>query len=141
MSAPAFGGITMRRSYIFTVVAAAVVLLFSAMLVSAQTEQMRGSVKLVGADGKSTPVAGATIDVYRTDMKSDYHTKSDKKGDWVFAGLPFVGTYTVAASAPGASPTARGGVKARADQPIEIVLSAGDGKKLSEAEAVAAGKG
>lgn len=131
----------MRRSYVLNVVAAVVTLLFSAMLVSAQQEAMRGSVKLVGADGKSTPVAGAIIDVYRTDMKADYHTKSDKKGDWVFAGLPFVGVYTVTASAPGASPSARGGVKARNDQPIEIVLSPGDGKKLTEAEAVAAGKG
>ena len=131
----------MRRSYVFSVMAAVAVLLFSAMLVSAQTEQMRGSVKLVGADGKSTPVAGAVVDVWRTDMKADYHVKSDKKGEWVFAGLPFVGTYTVSVSAPGASPSARGGVKARADQPIEIVLSPGDGRKLTETEAVAAGKG
>jgi tetratricopeptide (TPR) repeat protein len=131
----------MRRSYVFNTIAVAVVLLFSAILVSAQTEPMRGSVKLVGADGKSTPVVGAQIDVYRTDMKADYHVKSDKKGDWVFAGLPFVGTYTVAVSAPGASPMARGGVKARNDQPVEIVLSPGDGKKFTEAEAVAAGKG
>jgi len=131
----------MRRSYVFNTIAVAVVLLFSAILVSAQTEPMRGSVKLVGADGKSTPVVGAQIDVYRTDMKADYHVKSDKKGDWVFAGLPFVGTYTVSVSAPGASPMARGGVKARNDQPVEIVLSPGDGKKFTEAEAVAAGKG
>jgi len=130
----------MRRSYVFSVMAAVAVLLFSAILVSAQNEQMRGSVKIVGADGKSTPVAGAMIDVYRTDIKGDYHVKSDKKGDWVFAGLPFVGTYTISVSAPGASPTARGGVKARADQPIEIVLSPGDGRKLTETEAVAAGK-
>src|ERR1043166_2210963 len=102
MSAPAFGGITMRRSYVLTVVAAAVVLLCSAVVSFAQVEPMRGSVKLVGADGKPTPVAGAVIDVWRTDMKADYHTKSDKKGDWVFAGLPFVGTYTVSVSAPGA---------------------------------------
>jgi tetratricopeptide (TPR) repeat protein len=101
---------------------------------------MRGSVKLVGADGSSTPVVGAVIDVYRTDMKSEYHTKSDKKGDFVFAGLPFVGTYTVAVSAPGASPTARTGVKARADQPIDIVLSPGDGRKLTEAEALGSSK-
>jgi tetratricopeptide (TPR) repeat protein len=131
----------MRRSYVLTVMAATVVLLLSAMFVSAQTEQMRGSVKLVGADGKPAPVAGAVIDVWRTDMKADFHTKSDKKGEWVFAGLPFVGVYTVSVSAAGASPSARSGVKARADQPIEIVLSPGDGKKLTEAEAVTAGKG
>ena len=130
----------MRRSFLLNVMAATAVLLFSAILVSAQTEQMRGSVKLVGADGKQTPVTGAIIDVYRTDMKADYHTKSDKKGEFVFAGLPFVGTYTVAVSAPGATPTTRAGVKARPDQPIDIVLSPGDGKKLTEAEALAAGK-
>lgn len=130
----------MRRHVLNTLVVT-VVLLFSAILVSAQTDQMRGSVKLVSADGKSTPVVGATIDVWRTDMKADYHVKSDKKGEWVFAGLPFVGIYTVSVSAPGATPWARGGVKARADQPLEIVLSPGDGKKLTEAEAVAAGKG
>jgi len=118
-----------------------VVLLFSAILVSAQTDQMRGSVKMVGADGKSTPVSGAQVDVWRTDMKADYHVKTNNKGGWVFAGLPFVGTYTVSVSAPGANPWARGGVKARADQPLEIILSPGDGKRLTEADAIAAGKG
>src|ERR1043166_9663379 len=113
MSAPAFGGITMRRSYLFNTVAVAVVLFFSFVLVSAQTEPMRGSVKMVGADGKPTPVAGAIIDVWRTDMKADYHTKSDKKGDWVFAGLPFVGTYTVSVSAPGANAWAAAGARPR----------------------------
>jgi tetratricopeptide (TPR) repeat protein len=130
----------MRRHVLNALVVAAL-LLRSVILVSAQTEQMRGSVKLAGADGKSAPLAGAQIDVFRTDMKADYHVKTDKKGDWVFAGLPFVGIYTVSVSAPGASPWARGGVKARADQPLEIILSPGDGKKLTEAEAVAAGKG
>src|SRR5205814_2361606 len=69
------------------------------------------------------------------------HTKSDKKGDWVFAGLPFVGTYTVTISAPGASPMTKAGVKARANTPIDAVLTPGSGKKLTEAEALAAGKG
>ena len=131
----------MRRSYFLSALTAVIVLLFSVIIASAQTDQMRGSVKIIGADGKATPVAGAQIDVFRTDMKADYHVKADKKGEWVFAGLPFVGTYTVTVSAPGASPWTRGGVKARADQPLDIVMTAGDGKKLSEAEAVAAGKG
>ena len=128
----------MRRSYVLSGIVATAVLLFSAILVSAQTDQMRGSVKLSGADGTQTPVAGAVIDVYRTDMKSEYHTKTDKKGEWVFAGLPLVGTYTVSVSAPGAAPNVRAGVKARGDQPIDIVLSPGDGKKLTAAEALAA---
>src|SRR5256886_10112352 len=131
----------MRRSYLLNLVTVAIFLLFTAIVASAQTEQMRGSVKLVGADGQQTPVAGAAVDVYRTEMKADYHTESDKKGDWVFAGLPFVGTYTVSVSAPGASPMAKGGVKARRDIPLDIVLAPGNGKKLTEAEALAASKG
>src|SRR2546430_10116203 len=131
----------MRRSYLLNLVTVAIFLLFTAIVASAQTEQMRGSVKLVGADGQQTPVAGAAVDVYRTEMKADYHTESDKKGDWVFAGLPFVGTYTVSVSAPGASPMAKGGVKARRGIPVDIVLAPGNGKKLTEAEALAASKG
>ena len=131
----------MRRSYLLNLITLAILLLFAAVTASAQTEQMRGTVKMVGANGQQTPVAGATVDVYRTDMKADYHTKSDKKGDWVFAGLPLVGTYTVSISAPGASPMTKSGVKARHDTPIDAVLGPGDGKKLTEAEALAASKG
>jgi len=129
------------RRHLLNIIVVTAVLLCSAILVSAQTDQLRGSVKLADASGSQKPVNGAQIDVYRTDMKADYHTKTNNKGEWVFAGLPFVGTYTVAVSAPGASPTARAGVKARADQPLEFVLSPGDGKKLTEAEATAASKG
>ena len=131
----------MRRSYLLNLITLAIVLLFAAVTASAQTEQMRGTVKMVGADGQQTAVAGATVDVYRTDMKADYHTKSDKKGEWVFAGLPLVGTYTLSISAPGASPMTKSGVKARRDTPIDAVLGPGDGKKLTEAEALAASKG
>src|SRR5215471_14536287 len=141
MSAPAFGGIAMRRSNLIKMFVAAAFLLATVIVTSAQTGQLRGSVQLAGADGKQTPVAGATVDVYRTDMKSEYHTKSDKKGEWVFAGLPFVGRYIVAISAPGASPSARADVRAGQDISVDMVLSPGDGKKLTEAEATAAAKG
>src|SRR4051794_24948902 len=94
------GGITMRRHFLNASLVT-VVLLFSSIFVAAQTEQMRGSVKLADASGKQTPVVGAQIDVFRTDMKADYHTKTNNKGEWVFAGLPFVGHYTVSVSAPG----------------------------------------
>ncbi|HYX27773.1 MAG TPA: carboxypeptidase regulatory-like domain-containing protein [Pyrinomonadaceae bacterium] len=130
----------MRRSYVFSLLVLTAVLFSSALVASAQLEQMRGSVKLAAADGTQTPVVNATVDVYRTDIKSAYHTKTDKKGEWIFAGLPFVGTYTVAVSAPGASPATKANVKARADQSVDIVLTPGDGKKLTEAEAYAAAK-
>ena len=81
----------MRRHFLVVSILALAALLFSAAVASAQTGQLRGSVKVIGADGKEAPVANAVIDVYRTDMAGDYHTKTDKKGEWVFAGLPYIG--------------------------------------------------
>jgi len=131
----------MRRPYIFISIIATAVLVLSAIAASAQTGQLRGSVKLVGSDGKPAPVAGAIIDVYRTDISGEFHTKTDKKGEWVFAGLPFVGTYIVAVSAPGAAPNANSGVKAGREIPIDMILQAGDGRHLTREEAVTASKG
>lgn len=131
----------MRRYYFLTLMAAAALLLFGAMAASAQVGQLRGSVKLTAADGTTAPVAGAIIDVYRTDISSDFHAKTDKKGEWVFAGLPLVGDYVVAVSAPGAAPSMRAGVKAGREIAVDLVLSPGDGKKLTREEAIAASKG
>lgn len=131
----------MRHSYFLTSILAVAVLVSSAIVASAQTGQLRGTVQLVGADGNKAPVPGATIDVYRTDITGDFHTKTDKKGEWVFAGLPYVGVYVVATSAPGAAPDARGGVRAGRDVPVDIVLQTGDGKRLAQADAIALSKG
>jgi tetratricopeptide (TPR) repeat protein len=127
----------MRRSYLLTSIIAAAVLVLSAVVASSQTGQLRGSVKLQSADGTLVPVVGATIDVFRTDITGEYHTKTDKKGEWVFAGLPFIGHYLVAVSAPGAAPDARSGVRAGKEVPVDMVLNAGDGRKLSRTDAVA----
>ena len=131
----------MRRPYVSNSMITIAVLLFSALVASAQTGQLRGSVKLTGADGNAAPAAGAIIDVYRTDISGEFHTKTDKKGEWVFAGLPFVGTYVVSVSAPGARPSAIGGVKAGREIPVDVVLQAGDGKKLTQVEALALARG
>lgn len=132
----------MRRSYVLNSIVAVAVLMFASAIVSAQTGQLRGSVKVIGADGNATPVVNAVIDVWRTDISGDYHTKTDKKGEWIFAGLPYVGVYVVSASAPGASPASRAGVKAGREIPVDLVLVAGNGKKFTKDEAVAgAGSG
>jgi tetratricopeptide (TPR) repeat protein len=131
----------MRRFNLSSLIIFTAVLVLGAVAASAQVGQLRGSVQLVGSDGKPAPVNGAIIDVYRTDLTSEYHTKTDKKGEWVFAGLPFVGTYVVSVSAPGAAPNATGGVKAGKDIPVDVILTAGDGRKLTRAEATATAKG
>ena len=131
----------MRRSYVLSLWIAAAIVLFGASLASAQVGQLRGTVKLTTADGASAPLANAIVDVFRTDISGDYHTKTDKKGEWVFAGLPYVGNYVVSVSAPGAAPYALGNVKVGRETPVDILLTAGDGKKLSRDEAIAASKG
>jgi tetratricopeptide (TPR) repeat protein len=128
------------RRHLLTISFTTAILIFAAVAASAQTGALRGSVKLLGADGNAAPVVGATIDVYRTDIGGEYHTKSDKKGEWVFAGLPFVGVYVVSISAPGAQPNAKSGVKAGREVPVDIVLNPGDGRKLTRDEAIAVSK-
>ena len=121
----------MRRSYLFTSIIAAAVLALGAVAASAQTGQLRGHVVLKQADGTSVKAVDAIIDVFRTDMSGAFHTKTDKNGEFVFAGLPYTGVYTVAASMPNAAPGFLRGVKAGRDVDYEIVLSPGDGSKLT----------
>jgi tetratricopeptide (TPR) repeat protein len=128
----------MSRPNFFTSIIAAAVLLLGAVAASAQTGQLRGHVILKQADGTSVKPADVVIDVYRTDMAGAYHTKTDKKGEFVFAGLPFVGVYIVAASLPNAAPYALKDVKAGRDVDFEFVLTPGDGHHFTEAEAKAA---
>ena len=131
----------MRRSYVLNSIVAVTTLLFASAIASAQTGQLRGSVKLVGADGNASPVTNAVIDVWRTDIGGDYHTKTDKKGEWIFAGLPYTGFYVVSVSAPGAMPAAKKDVRAGREIPVDFTLTSGNGKKLTRDEAVAAASG
>lgn len=121
----------MRRPYLFTLVIATAVLVLSAVVAPAQTGQLRGHVLLKQADGTSAKVADVVIDVYRTDMAGAYHTKTDKKGEFIFAGLPYIGKYVIAASLPSAAPGFQPNVKVGREIDFEIVLSPGDGRKLT----------
>lgn len=125
----------MRRFNLFSSIIATAVLVLSAVAASAQTGQLRGHIILKQADGTTVKPADVVIDVYRTDMAGQFHTKTDKKGEFIFAGLPFIGTYIVAASLPTASPYAMRNVKVGRDIDYEIVLGPGNGKRLTEAEA------
>ena len=129
----------MIRRYLIGVFAVAVLVCSTAMTNLAQTGELRGTVWMQQEDGQKVPVADAVIDVFRTDLSAKYNTKTNKKGEFVFAGLPFVGTYTVAASHPGARPSFVPGFKVGRDIPCEITLTPGDGKRLTLDEIKAAG--
>lgn len=77
-----------NRSVVFAL--AAMMLLFSGVA-SAQLSRVRG--KVTGEDGK--PLQNAVIKIERTDMKGNYDVKTNKKGEYLHAGIPFGGTYNV----------------------------------------------
>ncbi len=66
-------------------------LIFSSLLLViaggawAQTTTIEGDVK----DANGAPLKGAVIDLVRTDIKGHYSVKSDKKGHWLYTGLPY----------------------------------------------------
>lgn len=128
------------RRYFYSIIAS-VVLLLAAVGASAQTGQLRGHVFIQQADGTKVPAAGAQVDVYRTDLPGKYPSKTNKNGEFVYAGLPFVGTYVIAVSAPNAAPAVRGGVKVGQDRDYEVVMTPGNGQRLTEEQAKAGGGG
>lgn len=128
----------MRRFSFCLIIATAILFLMSAA-VSAQTGQLFGRVLIQQTDGTKVPAAGAQVDVYRVDLPGKYPTKADKNGRFVYAGLPFVGTYVIAASAPNAAPQVKADVKVGREINYEIVLLPGDGRRLTEEEAKTAG--
>jgi len=121
----------MISKYFFAVFAVAVLVASATVTTSAQVAELRGHVYMQQADGQKVPLADAAIDVFRTDLNAKYNTKTNKKGEFVFAGLPFSGTYTIAASHPTASPNFVPGYKVGHDIPCEIVLTPGNGKRLT----------
>ncbi|MEO8433506.1 MAG: tetratricopeptide repeat protein [Pyrinomonadaceae bacterium] len=121
----------MLRKSFFTLAAIIALYALGASAAFAQTGQLRGHVLFRQADGTTIPAADATIDVYRTDISGHFPTKTNKKGEFIFAGLPFVGTYAIAASMPNAQPTYQPGVKVGRDIDYELVLTPGDGRRIT----------
>jgi tetratricopeptide (TPR) repeat protein len=134
----------MFRRNVFAVISCVAIVFAAAVFASAQTGALRGHVVMKQADGTKAPAAGALIDVYRTDISAKYNTKTDTKGTFVFAGLPFVGEYIITASKEGASPTWIPGVKVGRDVDYELELSPGNGQRLTPEQvksAIASNKG
>jgi tetratricopeptide (TPR) repeat protein len=98
-----------------------------ALAATAQQGSMEGNVK--GADGK--PLAGAVVKIDRTDIKAHYQVKSDKKGHYFHAGLPY-GTYTVSIEVDGKDQLVQQGVPLRGGDPINVPID------LSQAAAAGA---
>ncbi len=129
----------MISKYFYGALAVAVLIASASLTTFAQVGELRGHVWMQQADGQKVPLADAQIDVFRTDITAKYQTKTNKKGEFVFAGLPFTGTYAVAASHPTAAPQFVPGVKAGREVPCEITVTPGNGKRLTYEDIKAAG--
>ncbi|MDQ3755478.1 MAG: tetratricopeptide repeat protein [Acidobacteriota bacterium] len=111
--------------------AAACLLAASVVTASAQVVTASGKVTLKQADGTTIPVKDAVVKFYRTDIKQEFNAKTDKGGRYVNAGIPLVGTFTIAVSAPGARPDFIPNVKISARPENNFVLEPGDGSALT----------
>lgn len=122
-----------RKNY-FTILLMPALLLVGSIAASAQSAPVSGTVMLKKADNTSEPVQGATVEVYRTDIKAKLpSTKTNKKGEFSFAGFQLGGVYILAISAPNTAPTYLPNVKAGLEK-LVINVTEGDGRKLTEAE-------
>lgn len=133
----------MLRRYMFLTVASLALLTGASIVAVAQNGELRGHVIITQADGTKAPASEALVDVYRTDLSGKYNLKANKKGEFVHAGLPYVGTYTIIVSHPTAAPTWQQGIKVGRNIDYEFVLSPGNGKRptLDEIKAAVAQSG
>lgn len=104
-----------------------------------QIAAIAGDVK--GADGQM--VKGAQILIERQDMKGTYKgAKTDKKGHYIYNGLPFPGTYTVSVMVDGQKVDEQTGVRTQLGDPVAVnfdLKEVADKQKAQQA-ATAAGE-
>jgi tetratricopeptide (TPR) repeat protein len=117
----------MRFKQIVTALAALWLTVLMTGAAAAQVGRIEGDVKKEGSD---EPVIGALVDIVRMDIKGDYPVKSDKKGHFLHAGVPYSGRYTLLVSADGFQPTFYSDIRP-IGEPLTIKLSPGDGRKLT----------
>src|SRR5258705_1451700 len=119
------------QKHLLGILEAAILIASAALTALAQTGDVRGHVIIKQADGQIIPASDAVIDVFRTDVSGKYIPKTNKKGEFVFAGLPYVGTYIIAGSHPSARPNFVPNVKVGRDVDYQVELTPGDGKRLT----------
>jgi hypothetical protein len=93
--------------------------------------QITGIVRLNG-----NPVAGATVDIYRTDLPGHLQAKADRYG--IFICMVFRGSYVVVVSGPGMKWTYVNGLNIPMAAALEIVAEPGDGARPTQEQVMAA---
>ncbi len=109
-----------------TLVAACTLLI--AGLATAQMATFMG--KVIGPDGKG--MQGAVIKIERKDIKGNWQTKSNKKGEWIYSGMQAGGQYRISCEVNGQVVDAIDGVRAQMGDPMEFTF---DLKKRADQQA------
>src|SRR5215831_2927161 len=109
---------------------------FLAVSAFAQITTIEGIVK--GPDGK--PVEKAEIQLVRTDIKGNYKTKTDKKGHYLYMGLP-MGKYDISVVVDGKVADTLKNVSTRPGDPIpaNFDLKNNEAEKQAMAKAIETG--
>lgn len=119
-----------RKAY-FSFILLACAISLGSLTALAQFSPVSGTVEM---EGTGKPVAGATVEAWRLDIKqAPQSSKTSKSGAFTFAGLPLGPDFSLVVSGPGISPIVYPGVHAGTEK-IVIKVSPGDGRKLTEAD-------
>lgn len=102
----------------------------------AQVTAMRGEVK--GEDGKGQK--DAVILIERKDIKGNYKTKTNKRGEFYYGGLPR-GTYDVTCEVNGTPMDKVNGIQTRLGDPVEVTFDLQAVKKRRDEMNAAASSG
>lgn len=95
--------------------------------------------KVIGPDGK--PLQGAEIKIERKDIRGNWKTKSNKKGEWLYSGMPFPGTFKVTCEIEGKLVDAMDNVRSALGDPVTIDFDLAKNAQRTQALAHAADTG
>ncbi|HYK89075.1 MAG TPA: tetratricopeptide repeat protein [Acidobacteriota bacterium] len=96
--------------------------------VMAQNRIIKGKV----TNDKGEPIVGAQILIQGMDVKREYPTKTDKKGEYFYMGIPY-GQYRVVCRAQGYQPDVMQGIQPSISEErvVDFKLNPGQDRKLS----------
>jgi len=119
---------------IFTVISLLLVIGAGASVISAQTATIRGRVEMKKEGDKLAPIEGAAVEIFRVDIKTKLPpSKTDRRGNFSFAGVPLGQVFVIAVSGPGLKPELIPNIRAGMES-IAIQVTEGDGRQFTENE-------
>lgn len=95
--------------------------------------------KVIGTDGK--PMQGAVIKIERKDIRGNWKTKTNKKGEWLYSGMPFPGTFKVTCEVDDKVMDAMDNVKSALGDPVTVDFDLFKGAQRAKQLAAAADSG